>query len=65
LATIQTLLVRSVERSDRLYQIRSKVIDMDMPLLSMLLFSLKWFIASLPVLVVLGLLLYFMRGCGV
>lgn len=65
LENIQTLILNSTEKkSENVYRICSRIVDVDMSLGSMVELSFKWLIASIPVGIVIGFLLFFLRGCS-
>lgn len=65
LENIQTLILNSTEKkSEKAYHIRSRIVDVDMSIGSMIELSFKWLIASIPVGIVIGILLIFLRGCS-
>jgi|GEM_PF-5646742 len=64
LEKIQTLLLNITEKdSEGSYHIRSRIQDIDISIGSMVAMSFKWLIASIPVGIVVGFLLFLLRAC--
>ncbi len=65
LENIQTLILNITEKeSEKAYHIRSRIVDVDMSIGSMVVLSFKWLIASIPVGIVIGFLLILLGSCG-
>ena len=64
LENIRTLIVNSLEKeNEKAYHFRSRITDLDLSIGSMISLSFKWLIASIPVGIVLGFILMFLRAC--
>ena len=64
LENLRVLIQRSTEaQSEKGYSLRTSIADMDMPILSMIKFIFKWFVASIPVMIVSTLFFFLLSGC--
>lgn len=64
LENIRTLIVSSLEiENEKKYQIRSRITDFNMSIGSMIILSFKWFVAAIPVGIVIGILISILQSC--
>jgi len=64
LVNISNLLARSSEiEKEKINHIRSRIVDIDMPIGSMVGFIFKWLIALIPIGIILGIFSLILGGC--
>ena len=64
LENLRLLIYHSLENQPvKENRVNARLIDVDMPILSMMILMFKWFVASIPVGLVLGLMTIILGGC--
>ena len=64
LENLQVLLHHSTEsKSKKEYQLRARIVDIDMSISSMMNLMFKWFLASIPVGILIGIIFFILSSC--
>ncbi len=64
LENLRVLLYHSTEsKSEKEYRLRTRIVDIDMSISSMANLMFKWFIASIPVGIVMGFIFFILSSC--
>lgn len=64
LEDLRTLIFDSTEaQNQKEYQLRTRIVDVDISISSMVTLMLKWVIASIPAGIIIGFVVFFLGGC--
>ncbi len=64
LENLRVLIYQSAEaKTEKEYRLRTRIVDIDMSISSIANLMFKWFIASIPVGIVIGFIIFFLSSC--